>query len=72
VSFHVAGYRDARLAHRVLRFAGDVGPLFGKYHPLALSADWAGAPAMALNILMTLVAAVVIYLFYAVIHPEKF
>jgi len=27
---------------------------------------------MALYVLMTLVAALVIYLFYAVIHPEKF
>jgi K+-transporting ATPase KdpF subunit len=28
--------------------------------------------AMAITILMTLVAALVVYLFYAVIHPEKF
>ncbi|MGO8866570.1 MAG: K(+)-transporting ATPase subunit F [Alphaproteobacteria bacterium] len=27
---------------------------------------------MALYVLMTLVALLVIYLFYAVIHPEKF
>jgi len=27
---------------------------------------------MAITILMTLVAALVVYLFYAVIHPEKF
>jgi len=27
---------------------------------------------MALYVLMTLVAALVVYLFYAVIHPEKF
>jgi K+-transporting ATPase KdpF subunit len=31
-----------------------------------------GAPTMALYVLMTLVAALVVYLFYAVIHPEKF
>ncbi len=37
-----------------------------------MSAYRAGAPAMALYVLMTLVAALVIYLFYAVIHPEKF
>ncbi|MFI5012593.1 MAG: potassium-transporting ATPase subunit F [Hyphomicrobiales bacterium] len=30
------------------------------------------APAMALDVLMTLVAVLVIYHFYAVIHPEKF
>jgi K+-transporting ATPase KdpF subunit len=32
----------------------------------------AGAQSMALYVLMTLVALLVIYLFYAVIHPEKF
>ena len=31
-----------------------------------------GAPVMAVYVLVGLVAALVIYLFYAVIHPEKF
>jgi K+-transporting ATPase KdpF subunit len=31
-----------------------------------------GAPVMAIYVLVSLVAALVIYLFYAVIHPEKF
>ncbi|MGA3000918.1 MAG: K(+)-transporting ATPase subunit F [Acetobacteraceae bacterium] len=31
-----------------------------------------GAWSMALIILLTMVALLVIYLFYAVIHPEKF
>jgi K+-transporting ATPase KdpF subunit len=68
----VAGYRDACPVDRVLRFVGGAGSLFGKHRPLALSAHHAGAPAMALDVLMTLVAVLVIYLFYAVIHPEKF
>lgn len=31
-----------------------------------------GAQAMAIYLLLTLLIALVIYLFYAVIHPERF
>ena len=37
-----------------------------------MNADVPEGPAMALYVLVTLIAALVVYLFYAVIHPERF
>ena len=68
---HVARWIDVRPLGRLLRSARRAGSLFGTRHSPALSRAW-GISAMAIYILVTLVAALVIYLFYAVIYPEKF
>jgi K+-transporting ATPase KdpF subunit len=71
-AWHVAHFVDVRRANRVVRRVGGTRSVFGRHPSPTVNGRHAGAQSMALYVLMTLVALLVIYLFYAVIHPEKF
>jgi len=65
---------DAPTLGRILRFFCRLGLFRGRYHSITTVVETGkgGTPTMAIDALLILLIAVVIYLFYAVINPEKF